>query len=389
MFSLLNLNVGFKMKKFIVGSALGTTAIATLFACSHRTIEFERPSEDASAPSGFTSADSEPGDAQATLISYCPSTKCTNNTATCPTSRFPCDVDLMNDAKNCGACGVDCGGRPCVSGTCVLTCPEVEADCNGSVEDGCETPLRTNNDCSVCGDVCADPAKPCVEYPSDNFRCGCPDDMTYCGGRCVSLSSDDNNCSVCGQACDPTAGGQASKPNMYYGCGQSVCGKLKCSSGFDNCNGDLEDGCETSTQTAENCGSCGVACEPGQVCGQLGVQGVACLCPSGTTLCGSECVDLLIDPRNCGGCGINCVGATGNAQGSGHGIGTCLAGACIFECAHGWAECNGDPTDNCETKVASDPTNCGGCGIHCAKDQPCIGGQCAVEPCPDAGVSPQ
>src|SRR5437773_4373126 len=40
--------------------------------------------------------------------------------------------------------------------------------------------------------------------------------------------------------------------------------------------------------------------------------------------------------------------------------------ACQFVCASGSADCNNNPNDGCETSVASDANNCGGCGVACS-----------------------
>lgn len=375
------------MKRFILSSALGAAAMITIFACSHRTIEFERSLDDGSAPPSFAEADAAV-DGATLLISYCPATRCTGNTTTCPTSRFRCDVDLRNDKQNCGACGVRCAGLSvCANGACAIdSCSEKYRDCNGSIEDGCETTIGTNDNCSDCGDVCLDPTRPCVSLGSDTYQCGCPSGQTLCTGRvCSDLSANDKNCGACGQACDPSGGGAPSYPNVYYGCVAGQCGKAKCVQGYADCNDDLADGCETKMGTAENCGGCGIACEPGQVCGTEKGESV-CQCAADLKLCGSHCRDLQSDPWNCGACGVVCMESY---AGSAREIGQCIYGSCVYECAVGWGDCNGDPSDSCETNLRSDPTNCGGCGVHCAEDQPCIGGRCAVEPCPDAGTSLQ
>jgi hypothetical protein len=43
-----------------------------------------------------------------------------------------------------------------------------------------------------------------------------------------------------------------------------------------------------------------------------------CSCAGGENLCGNRCVDLATDPRNCGACGVHCSEGT-----------TCQAGVCI------------------------------------------------------------
>lgn len=374
----------------VLAFASGLVALA---ACSHDTIEFGHLPPISDGP-GFSDADA--ATAPPSQIAYCPSTRCTNNTATCAGSLFPCDVDLSSDDANCGACGVSCAGATgigllqCQNGKCELDCDEGTADCNGILEDGCETHLHTNANCNACGDSCSDPGKPCVIKAIDLYQCGCSKGETFCTNRCVNSDVDDANCGGCGVQCDPTNGGATAAPHTYFGCFGATCGQSKCESGFIDCDKDPATGCETASTTEENCGGCGVACAPGQKCRD--VQGVpTCLCAPGETYCGGKCTDLATDVANCGACGVDCYGSlhssAGAHSGYGHGIGYCTYGSCSFECAHGWGECNGDPGDNCETNLNSDPTNCGGCGIRCLDDQPCIGGACAVEPCADPGAT--
>ncbi len=68
-------------------------------------------------------------------------------------------------------------------------------------------------------------------------------------------------------------------------------------------------------------------------------------CFGGTTRCGNKCVDLQIDPQNCGSCGTPCNG-------------TCFNGMC---CSGNTVWCNGACRD-----WKTDKNHCGGCGIVCA-----------------------
>ena len=49
-------------------------------------------------------------------------------------------------------------------------------------------------------------------------------------------------------------------------CASTVCNVSACLTGFDNCDGNVANGCETPMTTALNCGGCGVVCAPNQVC---------------------------------------------------------------------------------------------------------------------------
>jgi hypothetical protein len=348
-------------------------------------------------PPGFFPSDagaSENADASTSEpVPMCVATTCAAPLTTCPTSRFACDVNLKTDPNNCGACGVVCPGRRgnaefvCIEGACKMTCsvrkglrpPKAWADCNGLVDDDCEVELGTNDNCRACGDTCADPAKPCMrDGRGVGTQCGCDPGRLYCGVGCVDPKSSDTNCGACGVACDPTGGGAEAITNGYYGCAGGTCGNPKCLPNFADCDGDISNGCEISLLSPENCGGCGVACDAGQAC-VLNSDGVPeCRCPKGKTFCLDVCVDLKTDPNHCGACLSGCGGLTGPNMAA-----ICSHGSCAVACMEGWADCNGNTKDGCETNLEADPSNCGACGSACdlVAGQPCVAGRCAVEPC--------
>jgi len=49
-----------------------------------------------------------------------------------------------------------------------------------------------------------------------------------------------------------------------------------------------------------------------------------------------------------------------------HGTADCSAGVCLATCAIGYADCDGTPTNGCETSAASDGLSCGGCQSACS-----------------------
>ena len=103
-------------------------------------------------------------------------------------------------------------------------------------------------------------------------------------------------------------------------------------------------------------------------------------CPTGDLSCNGACVPSEV--HNCGVCGHDC---TGLAHVSG--TTSCTAtGACAFpasSCAPGWADCDGNPDDGCETDITQ-PTNCGSCGDVCPANLPvCAAGAC-TSGCPAA-----
>jgi len=286
-----------------------------------------------------------------------------------------------------------------VDGKCVFACATGRADggvqtfrdCNGSLDDGCETDILTDaKHCGLCGHAC-DPGEHCI-----SGHCGCFSPLSDCGGLCVDTRSSDSNCGACGNVCQkPAVGCNPMPPFTAYGCLESQCGQLKCRSGAGDCNDDLDegcasDGCETPLNTNENCGACGHACGPGQEC--RFVQG-AMKCEDtcqklGLVECGATdetpgvCSDLVTDKFNCGLCGVRC-----EENASLHTEGACKHGLCVTACAPGFADCNGDATDGCEVDLNSQPASCGACGNRCDLDagQPCIEGKCLMVEC-DAGV---
>lgn len=82
------------------------------------------------------------------------------------------------------------------------------------------------------------------------------------------------------------------------------------------------------------------------------------VCPSGQTLCAGVCVDTRTNLSNCGTCGTMCP-ARSNATA------TCAAGACGIACTTGFANCDSNATNGCETDVRANVNNCGTCGTVC------------------------
>lgn len=373
---------------------LASTTFAITIAsegCSHRD-PLNQLADEAGTPSFAEDASSGANAVDAGLLDYCPTTSCPSPFTTCPGSRFQCDVNLMTDPQNCGSCGFVCqngaGGATfdCISGTCVMKCrtDSHTADCNGILDDDCEVTLGTNENCNACGDRCLDPDKPCVfDQETGHGTCGCDAGKIFCNGDCVDPQTDDQNCSTCGIDCPREGDGSPLADHTYFGCGKAECGHVKCENGWNDCDGKSDNGCETSLMSETDCGSCGHACDPGQSCRPNNKQEPTCMCPAGMTLCGNNCVDLGLDPKNCGGCGIDCTYAAANQNG----LGICSFGSCKFACSDGWGDCNGDPKDGCEVRLTADPRNCGACGASCdlVMGQPCVLGRCAVEACGDGG----
>jgi hypothetical protein len=162
---------------------------------------------------------------------------------------------------------------------------------------------------SVCGDGACNIGEDCSNCPSDCGLCEtCPPTLFDCAGTCVDPSSDPQNCGGCGIACSP---GQV--------CEQGAC--------------------------VDSRGSCGNGrCDPEDVLGGCPEECGSVFCPPGLTECAGTCIDLSSDPQNCGGCATACEVSE-----------MCVSGVCVGSSVCGDGACNiGEDCSNC-------PSDCGLC----------------------------
>jgi hypothetical protein len=95
-------------------------------------------------------------------------------------------------------------------------------------------------------------------------------------------------------------------------------------------------------------------------------------CPPYQHLCNGVCISSVIDPHNCGGCGVTCSSTE-----------VCSGGACSTTCLPGLTACSQACVD-----TTTDDGNCGACGTVCPSGQGCANGTCvAAVPLGDAGAS--
>jgi hypothetical protein len=356
-----------------------------------------------------------------------------------------CEVDTSSDTTNCGSCGASCptaanAVSTCSSSECGFTCNTGFGNCDGNPSNGCEADTTSDTtNCGGCGALCstvANAVSTCSRSQC-SFTCntgfancdgnrsnGCEADTTSdaancgsCGTSCPSIANAVSTCSgsKCSFTCnpgfadcdgDPSNGCEAdlSLPahcgSCFFICGVTAnrhdfatcidhqCG-YACDIGFADCNGVGSDGCEVDLSTVLNCGHCGVVCPSGPN-STPSCSGGNCglTCDSGFANCDGDpsngCEVDLTSTLNCGSCGHVCPVANAHAHA------TCSAGNCGISCDGGFADCNGNPSDGCETNIASDNTNCGTCGCSCAVvvDSPgnpniantfCSGNQCHIQ----------
>ncbi len=382
-------------------------------------------------------------------------------------------VDIFNDPHNCGGCGKTCtGGSICTSEYCmpVFDCRQPEnagsylpcaldggfgACCGGA----CVAPSSSN--CGACGATCV-PGSGCVDeefcIPDGGITPECTDDSECatgfhcisgneclpetcpsmaseiscaldegagdfarglcCDGACLDPTSDAQNCGNCGQSC---GNGSCVNQTCHGSCGaedisvQGYCLARTCEARADGLScafGPRTAGtccagrCVDQSQDPAHCGSCATGCDSGvcyeSACAELGPSndcGESCpqytVCAQGGCVdslcqnslacadayggvglcCGSgACADPASDPLNCGACGIACTGGS-----------NCVNGVC------GQAECSastegvycgpdaGGNTALCPsgcTDITADDQNCGGCAESCPPRSRCTNGTC-------------
>jgi hypothetical protein len=274
----------------------------------------------------------------------------------------------------------DCAGGACTDGTCSLTCLDGKGNCDGDASNGCETNLKTDADhCGACDTPCS------LKHASALCNGGkcvvdkCTAPYVDCDGDpsngCeVNTTTDPLNCGGCGGVC--------SDINGTPSCAGSKC-LITCTDGFADCDDDRVNGCEINTdKNVNNCGKCGNICDAtsGAAKCTVGVCGVS-NCKAGLGDCDTnptDCeTDITTSVDNCGGCGVTCVIPNG--------VPACKASVCsVGSCNAGYADCNGDPKDGCETNIATDTKNCGACNTPCAISNAtaaCVNKVCKVSVC--------
>ncbi len=280
------------------------------------------------------------------------------------TDRGPLDasVDVVMDVRQPCRASTECAGDPAgavcdtATGRCIEclaasdTCPASRHcdDATHSCMDGCRSDEGCANvriDAGVDGAVsvatarCDTASHTCVACVTDahcppgtlcmGHACvpgcdedhGCAEGDTCCLGGCVDTRTNTGNCGACGQTCSAANGTAA--------CVGGACAVGACNAGYGDCDGNAANGCETTTTNdTVHCGACNRACVP---------------------------------PPNADA--------------------VCAGGTCNVTCTGTFRDCDGAPTNGCETDTSGDTNHCGACGRACAPGLVCDFGTCQALIC--------
>ena len=181
---------------------------------------------------------------------------CAAMPALCVDDGDPCTVESCDPVKGClhttcaflpNVASAGCGVGGCSIGSCTAG----HADCNGVASDGCETDIAASSqNCGGCGKVCASIARgsgACVAGACKVTACA--PGFDDCNGNAADgcetdLGVDSKHCGSCGKAC-------SSPFADYVGCAAAKCAVLSCAPGFANCDGAADNGCETTAAACD------------------------------------------------------------------------------------------------------------------------------------------
>jgi hypothetical protein len=318
-----------------------------------------------------------------------------------PASGFGnCDLDPFNGCESsvrtierCGDCDTACDPLnavgSCSTGECeVVGCDDGWDDCDSDPLD-CEQSLDDPEHCGSCDNDCTGTAKPhCAGGVCSSADCSAGtadcDDIGSCN---YDLTTNASHCGACDNACEFTVDESVAHAGAAPSCASSAC-VPQCDAGWDDCNDDYRDGCETDLRSLTDCGSCFQGCSianADETCATMTCE--VATCTGDWDDCDSDersCETPLDTTADCGACDAACSLAnavpTCAASGAGH--------ACeIATCTQSYyLDCDGEDDTGCEVDSRSDAEDCGGCDNDCTDDPHvddthCQSSACVIDDC--------
>ena len=176
---------------------------------------------------------------------------CNTGFANCDTiAANGCEVNILTSTQNCGSCGLICSlpnaTATCVNGQCqVGSCNVGFANCDNVTANGCEVNILNNSqNCGACGVVCPSVANATVGCQNGNCTIvGCNTgfrncDNIFANGCETNILTSVNNCGNCNVVCVPG-------PRVTsVACVNGTCKITGCQSGWADQDGIFSNGCE-------------------------------------------------------------------------------------------------------------------------------------------------
>ncbi len=192
--------------------------------------------------------------------------------------------------RTCSSSGQWQDGSPCSylcsSGVCTGSCTPGSKQCSGKQPQSCDSAGTWQNagsacqyvcDSGACTGVCTPGSKDCNgKLPrtcdaSGQWQSGTTCQYLCIAGACSACSPGTKRCSgLDRQTCDSNGQWQTdatcTNPHGQAVCTSGACAPV-CDADYDDCDGNLDNGCEASLQTdSNNCKSCGTQCGSGKSC---------------------------------------------------------------------------------------------------------------------------
>ena len=322
--------------------------------------------------------------------------KCVDGECRCAAGYLKCNgkcISVTSDTS-CGkteSCDklVNCQerGRVCINYEC--KCSKDYVECNGE----CINPNVSGTHCGARGD-CNNDSEESLDYKGDNCakknevckiidngvgeaKCAssCPEGLINCNGECVDQAEYHLNKTCTGCHADYCYTGSVDEKGKPIDFNYRLCKSVD-TNGVDNkknssrfCNG-----CNVVPYRDDLGENDATSCPPSMYCtGESGLY--RCDCKPGTTLCkipvegSSDLQSACILSDHLKECSVD---DNGNME---------------LTCEDGWKDCNGDPTDGCETNLNTSVEHCGDCKNNCfettkgAFGQTCNEGKCDYALC--------